>query len=41
MGTKKNLNLSFELSHELELNTQTQNLPKMIYSTQWSGSKLT
>jgi hypothetical protein len=45
------MDLSFELSHEFELNTQTQNSPKMShstknssklsYSTQWLDSKLT
>jgi len=35
----KNNELSFEFSHEFELNTQTQTSPKMSYSTQWLDSK--
>jgi hypothetical protein len=31
---KKKTGLSFELSHEFELNTQTQDSLKMSYSTQ-------
>jgi len=38
--SKNKLSLSFEFSHEFELNTQTQNSPKMSYSTQWLDSKL-
>ena len=40
MGTEKKLSLIFELSHEFELNTQTQNSPKMSHSTQNSNSIL-
>jgi hypothetical protein len=39
-GNSKKMSLSFEFSHEFELNTQTQNSPKMSYSTQWLDSKL-
>ena len=39
MGTEKKLSLSFELSHEFELNTKTQNSPIMSYSTKNSDSK--
>jgi len=39
-GNSKKMSLSFEFSHEFELNTQTQNSPIMSYSTQWLDSKL-
>jgi hypothetical protein len=39
--TQKKISLGFELSHEFELNIQTQNSLKMSYSTQWLDSKLT